>query len=289
MVDKVGFIGVGAMGSAIASRLVGSTALLVNDLHPGAADDLVEAGAKFAGVDEIATSCAYVFLSLPGPRSVLDLLFGDGALAEKLPEGAVVIDTTSSTPATDEEIVRKLSPRGVLFVDSPIAGGVRRARRGDATLMVGASAEAFEAVSHLLRAVTSEVCHVGPVGAGHAMKLANNLLNACHRFAALQCVRLATQAGIDEKTAITVLNKGSGRSYVTEYTYPEIVHKHQLQGFTLELMRKDVRLANKLAAEYGHDTEIGRLVEGYLNEAVDRFGPGADQTELMLGWYAGNE
>jgi 3-hydroxyisobutyrate dehydrogenase-like beta-hydroxyacid dehydrogenase len=285
MVDRVGFIGVGAMGSAIATRLVGSTTLLVNDLNPRAAEDLIEAGATFATLDEIARSCQYVFLCLPAPKNVTDLLFDKSALADSLTAGTVVIDMTSSTPAVDDEIARRLAAKEIRFVDSPIAGGVRRARAGDATLMVGAVDEDFDTVKHLLLTVTPHVYHVGAVGTGHAMKLVNNLLNACHRFAALQCVRLAVKDGIDEAMAIAVLNSGSGRSYVTEYTFPELMRKNLLQGFTIELMRKDVRLANELAVSLDHDLEVGRLVEKYMDEAVGRFGPQADQTEMMLAWY----
>jgi 3-hydroxyisobutyrate dehydrogenase len=285
MADRAGFIGVGAMGSAIASRLVGSTTLLVNDLNPRAAEDLVDAGATFATLDEIARSCQYVFFCLPAPKDVTDLLFDDSALADSLTAGTVVIDMTSSTPAVDDEIARRLAAKEIRFVDSPIAGGVRRARTGDATLMVGADHEDFDTIKHLLLTVTPNVYHVGAVGTGHAMKLVNNLLNACHRFAALQCVRLAVKDGIDEAMAIAVLNSGSGRSYVTEYTFPELMRKNQLQGFTIELMRKDVRLANELAVSLDHDLEIGRLVEKYMDEAVGRFGPQADQTEMMLAWY----
>jgi 3-hydroxyisobutyrate dehydrogenase-like beta-hydroxyacid dehydrogenase len=285
MVDRFGFIGVGTMGSAIASRLVGSTTLLVNDLNPRAAEDLIDAGATFATLDEIASSCQYVFLCLPAPKNVTDLLFDKSALADRLTAGTVVIDMTSSTPAVDDEIVRRLTANEIRFADSPIAGGVRRARAGDATLMVGAVDDDFDTIKHLLLTVTPNVYHVGAVGTGHAMKLVNNLLNACHRFAALQCVRLAVKDGIDEAMAIAVLNSGSGRSYVTEYTFPELMRKNQLQGFTIELMRKDVRLANELAVSLGHDVEIGRLVEKYMDEAVGRFGPQADQTEMMLAWY----
>jgi 3-hydroxyisobutyrate dehydrogenase len=285
MADRAGFIGVGAMGSAIASRLVGSTTLLVNDLNPRAAEDLVDAGATFATLDEIARSCQYVFLCLPAPKDVTDLLFDKSSLADSITAGTVVIDMTSSTPAVDDEIARRLAAKEIRFVDSPIAGGVRRARTGDATLMVGADHEDFDTIKHLLLTVTPNVYHVGAVGTGHAMKLVNNLLNACHRFAALQCVRLAVKDGIDEAMAIAVLNSGSGRSYVTEYTFPELMRKNQLQGFTIELMRKDVRLANELAVSLDHDLEIGRLVEKYMDEAVGRFGPQADQTEMMLAWY----
>jgi 3-hydroxyisobutyrate dehydrogenase-like beta-hydroxyacid dehydrogenase len=284
MPKQVGFIGVGSMGSAIASRLVGGHDLYVNDLNPAVAEELVASGATFVSAQEIAEQCSVIFLCLPAPKHVTDLLFGSGNLADSVKPGSVIIDITSSTPLVDADITARLSERGVRFVDSPIAGGVRRARSGEATLMVGADDSVFSEVEGLLKEITPNVFHVGPVGAGHAMKLANNLMNSCHRFVALQVLQLATNAGIDEKLAIEVINKGSGRSYVTEYTYPELMYKNQMQGFTIELMRKDVRLATELAAGQGIKMEIADLVERYMDEAVAALGPSADQTEMMLKW-----
>jgi 3-hydroxyisobutyrate dehydrogenase len=124
MSEAVGFVGIGAMGAAIASRLVDSHELLVNDLNPALGDPLVERGARFVGVDEIADNCATIFLSLPGPSNVLGLLTGDGGLARKLKPGTLIIDTTSSTPIVDEGLVAELSHLQLSYIDAPIADTV---------------------------------------------------------------------------------------------------------------------------------------------------------------------
>jgi 3-hydroxyisobutyrate dehydrogenase-like beta-hydroxyacid dehydrogenase len=288
--DAIGFIGVGAMGSSIASRLVSGHELLVNDRNPAAATELVNQGARFATTDEIAEKCRTIFLCLPGPPQVKELLFGsDGSdgLASRLASGTVIIDTTSSTPEADREIVGKLGEHGVTYIDSPIAGGVRRAREGTAILMVGAEPDVFAQVQDLLHEVTSEAINVGPVGSGHAMKLVNNLLNACNRFAALETVRLGVAAGIEQDVVVDVINKASGRNYTTENTYPQLLSgdTYKPQGFTLDLMLKDVRLATELAESLGHETPVGSLVQGLTQDAIDRFGPKADQSQMMAEWY----
>ncbi|WP_020112834.1 NAD(P)-dependent oxidoreductase [Rhodococcus sp. 114MFTsu3.1] len=284
MSQKIGFIGIGAMGSAIASRLIGSSTLLVNDLNPALASPLEERGARFAALDEIAT-CDVVFLSLPGPDNVVKLLLGDGGLAARMTPGSVVIDTTSSTPIVDEGLARELAVRSISYIDAPIAGGVRRAYDGLATLMVGASEKDFARVKPLLNTITANVFHLGPVGAGHAAKLVNNLLNHCNRFAAIEMLTLAERYGIAPEVMIDVLNMSSGRSYVTDYTYPEIVFPNLKQGFTLELMRKDAHLAGALADHVGQELRVGSLVAEMMDEAVDRLGGTADQTDLMRKWY----
>jgi 3-hydroxyisobutyrate dehydrogenase-like beta-hydroxyacid dehydrogenase len=288
MREPIGFIGVGAMGASIASRLVGGHEVLVNDRNPAAATELVAAGARFAEASEIAASCRTVFLCLPGPPQVLDLLLGADGLANSLEPGSLVIDITTGTPIADTEIVSVLAERGVTYVDSPIAGGVRRAREGTALLMVGAESDVFARIEPILREITSEVVRCGPVGAGHAMKLVNNLLNACNRFAALETIRLGVAAGITQDVVVDVINKGSGRNYTTANTYPQLLagDTWKPQGFAIDLMLKDVRLANELAASLGHQTPIGTLAQEFTRQAIDRFGPKADQSQMMAEWYA---
>ena len=283
----IGFIGVGAMGSSIASRLVNSAELLVNDKNPAAAEDLVKQGATFASTDQIAAACRIVFVCLPGPADVTELLLGPAGLASRLAPGSVVVDMTTSSPSVDAEIVAALRETGVDFVDAPIGGGIRRAKAGTAVLMVGAAPEVFPKVKDVLLTVTSDVFHVGPVGTGHAMKLVNNLLNACNRFAALEAVRLGEAAGLEQNVIIDVLNKSSGRNYATEYTFPQLLSGETWlpQGFTLELTLKDVRLANQLAGSLGHPMPIGNMVETFIQEAIDRFGGDADQSQMMAEWY----
>ena len=285
--EPVGFVGVGAMGSAIASRLVGEYDLRVTDRNPAAADDLVAAGAKFTTAEDIAATCSIVVLSLPGPADVVDLLIGAGGLAELLRPGTVVIDTTTSTPTADAQITAVLTPKGVEFADAPIAGGVRKARDGASTLMVGAAPQTFTKIETLLRAVTPSVSHVGPVGAGHTLKVVNNLLNACNRFAALEAIRLGQAAGLPQEVIVDVINRSSGRNYTTEYTFPTLLSgdTYKPQGFSLALMLKDMTLANQMARELGHRAPIGALVEELTAEAVERFGSAADQSQLMAEWY----
>jgi 3-hydroxyisobutyrate dehydrogenase len=285
--DTIGFIGVGAMGSSIASRLVAGHELLVHDRNPSAADEMVSMGARFATLDDIASKCRTIFLCLPGPAQVKDLLLGAGGLAQSLTRGTTVIDTTTSTPTTDAEVVAQLELHGVTYVDSPIAGGVSRAREGTALLMVGADPKVYAGIEGLLHEVTSEAVNVGPVGAGHAMKLANNLLNACNRFAALEVIRLGVASGVKQEVVVDIINRGSGRNYATEHTFPKLLSSdpYKPQGFTLGLMLKDVRLATDLADALDHETPVGDLAEQLTQRAIERFGPNADQSQMMAEWY----
>jgi 3-hydroxyisobutyrate dehydrogenase-like beta-hydroxyacid dehydrogenase len=172
------------MGSALAGRLVDTSSLCVYDLNWAAADELVDKGAVFAPPIDIARVCRRVFLSLPGPADVHDLLLGENGLVQHLAPGSMVIDTTTGAPTMDAEIAAVLTSRSIQFADAGVAGGVRGVRAGTGTLMVGASAETYAQIEELLRCITPTVFHVGGVGAGDTVKL-KNLLNSCNRFAAL--------------------------------------------------------------------------------------------------------
>lgn len=290
MDGPVGFVGVGAMGAAIAGRLLGGHELLVHDRNRAAADGLVTAGARFVESPyELAAACSIVLLSLPGPDDVTSVLLGPDGIGRRLARGSVVVDTTTSTPTVDRVVAAELAERGVDFVDAPIGGGVKRAKEGTAALMVGAAPEVFARVEKLLHEVTPHVLHLGDLGAGHTVKLVNNMLNSCNRFAALEAVRLGQAAGIAQDDLVAAINASSGRNYATEVTFPQYLSGdagYREQGFSLALMLKDIRLATGLGRELDHAMPVSDLVEGLTERAVGRFGGDADQSRLMAEWYA---
>jgi 3-hydroxyisobutyrate dehydrogenase-like beta-hydroxyacid dehydrogenase len=284
---RIGFIGVGSMGAALAGRLVDHHTLHVFDLNRAAAEGLVERGAVFNSPKEIASTCEFVFLSLPGPADVEKLLLGEDGIVGDLAAGSVLIDTTTSSPGLDAVIMSTLIARGVEFVDAGVAGGVRAVREGTGTLMVGASPDAFARVEEVLGQITTKVFHVGGVGTGHTMKLVNNLLGYCNRFAALECVHIAEESGIQRDMVIKVLNQSSGRNFTTESTYVNLWDgaTWNPMGFTLDLVRKDMRLATELATSHDCVTPIGSMVQGFVDTAIERFGPKADQVKIMESWW----
>lgn len=283
---KVGFIGVGSMGSALAGRLVESQDLFVYDKYRPSAEKLIARGASFADLDEIAATCDFIFTCLPAPKHLQDLFFGADSLVDTLRPGTVVIDMTTSTPSTDDEIARALTERSVDFADSPIAGGTRRVEAGQSTLMVGASPETFAKIESLLHVITENVKHVGAVGSGHTMKLVNNLLNACNRIAAMEAIRIATATGIPKSTVLEVINEGSARNYTTEVTYPELLSGPEPvpTNFALELYLKDVRLANEIASAHSQDNQVGKLIQNALEDAERQLGGRADISDFTAKW-----
>jgi len=279
----IGFIGLGAMGAAIAARLAPHVPLLVTDLRAAAVAQLVAHGGQAASQAEIAQSCTIVFTSLPRTENVRAVILGDGGLAATMRAGSVVVDMTTGNPVHDREFELELARRDVDFADAPVSGGPQAAAEGTLAILVGASDQTMNRIRPALDLISSRVDHLGPVGSGHAVKLVNNLLSACNRLSTLEAVSIAVKSGVDLKACINAINKSSGRSYITESTYPRFLLGEEPveQNFTVGLMAKDITLALDLAADAGLVTRMGSVARELLSAAVEALGENADINRLM--------
>lgn len=284
---EVGLIGLGAMGSAIGRRLVASDrTLYVCDLREDAVADLVQRGAHAADPQGIARRCSTVITCLPRSQDVYDLVAGTTAMGPAMRPGSVLVDMTSGSPILDREIAAYLLDRGVSFADAPVSGGPQAADAGTLSIMVGASPEVLVLIESILRAVSSNVRHVGPVGAGHTIKLVNNYLSALNRLAAFEAMDLAVRNDLDPQTCIEVINSSSGRSYITESTFPNfLMHgEPRHQGFKLSLMLKDITLAAEIGAASGARMLLGEHAIGEYVRGVQEYGPACDINDLARSY-----
>lgn len=282
------FIGLGNMGAPMAGHLRPVTDLLVHDADEAVtrrvaaelgADTLDDAAAGAGGDLDVDA----VVLMLPNSRVVEAVLRGDGApgLFARLRRGALVLDMSSSEPASTQELAREAADRGLRYVDAPVSGGVAKAETGELAIMAGGAADDFEAARPLLAAMGASVIHVGPAGSGHAAKALNNLLSATHVAAAAEVLSVAVRFGIDPAVMVDVLNASTGRSQALEVKYPTFVLTHTWDsGFALDLMVKDLHIATALAADLGVDLDVTATAGRLADEAREAFGAGHDHTEL---------
>ena len=281
---RIGFIGVGNMGGAIAVRLLERGPLAVWDRDVGAVQALTDAGATTAeSAAAVAAGCDILLTCLPESKHVRELLFGEQGVAAALARGALVADMTTGDPVVSREIASGLLDLNIHFVDAPVSGGPMGARQGSLAIMMGGEADAVARLRPVFEPVFPNLDHVGPVGAGHAMKLANNLLNAICRLATAETVALAVKNGIDPAQAIDIMNKSSGRNYATDITYPRNILPGTLgQGFTVGLMHKDVRTACELAGASHVPRAFGEIARKLLADGEARFGFDADVNSTII-------
>jgi 3-hydroxyisobutyrate dehydrogenase len=280
---RVGYIGLGNMGGALARRLQRSRPLHVFDLDPQAVARLSAAGATpCASAREVGGVCDVVLTCLQTSAQVRALLFGPDGLAEGLAPGAIVIDQTTGDAFETRSLHAELGTRGIHFIDAPVSGGPPGAEAGTIAIMAGASPDLFGRIEPVLRDISSNVFHVGDVGAGHVMKVVNNLLAAAQRAMTHEAMCLAARNGVEPATAVEVLQRGSGQNYTLSNTYPRhILPGRMFQGFTLSLMHKDVSLANDLASKSGVPMFFGAMVREHYQAAINAFGAGSDVNEAL--------
>ncbi|NKQ55550.1 NAD(P)-dependent oxidoreductase [Amycolatopsis sp. K13G38] len=272
-----GYIGLGAMGGALATRLLRQHRLLVHDKNDSVAAGFEELGATVVpGADELASRCDTIFLCLPTSDHVRSVVFGQDGLLGAVRRGTTIIDQTTGDPHATQEMAEELSHHGVTLVDAPVSGGKAGAAAGTIAIMVGANAEDFARVRPVLAAISPNIFHAGPVGAGHTIKLVNNLLSGAQRMLTFEGVALAAKNGIDPRTAVEILQASGGRNaYLERVMIPQVVEGRMDIGFTLGLAHKDVRLACRLGADSGVPMLYGDLTRSLMQMCLNENGADA--------------
>ena len=237
---RVGLVGLGRMGSAMAGRLTAEGVAVTGfDLDP----------AKGAAARIETVAAPVVILSLPDEKAVGDAL---EPLLAVLPQGAVIADTSTLSPIAARGFAQRSAARDIAYLDAPVSGGPTGAAAGTLTVMLGGEAKALDRARPVLDRIAARIVHVGASGAGQVAKLVNNLLVATHLVVAGEALRIGEQAGVPAEALLSVINTASGRSAATEVNLPRWILSGRFDsGFTAGLMRKDVRLGMELAREVG--------------------------------------
>ncbi|MGH3373929.1 MAG: NAD(P)-dependent oxidoreductase [Actinoallomurus sp.] len=281
----VGFVGLGNMGAPMAGRLAEAGYTVRGyDADPSVSGAFAKTGANavaVGGAAEVADGAAVVVLMLPGSAVVGSVLHDDGLL-DRLAPGTVLVDMSSSEPIATRELAAAAERKGVPMVDAPVSGGVRGAAAGSLTIMTGGAPEAVAALRPLLDVMGGKILHVGPVGAGHALKALNNLLSATHLLVSSEAMVVGREFGLDPAVMLEAINGSSGRSGSTEVKWPTFMLERGFDsGFGLRLMLKDMRIAVDLADATGWPSRLGAAAVELWARAADRLPPDADHTEIL--------
>lgn len=276
---KVSFLGLGAIGRPMAMHLAKLYELTVwNRTAERARSFAAEHKARVAATPrEAAAGAAVVLTCLPTSQDVERLLEGDTGLEAGLESGALFIDCTSGDAATSRRIAARLAQKQIAFVDAPVSGGTNGAEAGVLTVMVGGDRAAFDRAVPILQAFGKRIVHLGPVGAGDAMKAVNNTLLGVNILALAEGLTSLVKAGVNPRLAVETLNASSGRSFVSEGLIPDRV----LTGawpvtFRLALLDKDVGICIGLLDDLGLPAPLLHRAAELLHEARAALGEQAD-------------
>ncbi|WP_298960718.1 NAD(P)-dependent oxidoreductase [uncultured Roseibium sp.] len=249
MSEKAALIGAGAMGGAIGTRLLetGNT-LTVFDLDAKKVSALVEKGATAAAsAAEAAAQADFVVTSLNSPKIVEIAVFGENGVSSGARPGTLIIDMSSIDPDATKALAAKAADAGLRWVDSPLSGGAPKALIGELTLMAGGAEADVKDAHRILKHVSSNYTHMGPVGAGQTTKLINQVLCGLGFLAVAEATQLALDAGVDAQKIPTALKGGRADSAILQEYMPRFVDKDYRRTGRIDNMVKDLNGAQDLA------------------------------------------
>ncbi len=280
----IGVIGLGNMGRGMALSLQrGGFEVVGTDASAGTRAALAAEGVRVVdSIGEVVAQAEAIVLSLPTAAIVEQVVAGPGGLLSHPKAGVLVIETSTSHPDTTRRLAAQLAQAGMRLIDAPVSGGPKGALAGTMTMVIGGSDEDVARAEPVMAAMSAKRVHVGGVGAGHVAKIANNLLCAAHLAIAGEVTRMAEQAGVPVDRLLSGVNAGSGRSFVTEFNFPTWVTSGRFDsGFTMKLMRKDVRLSQELIGVLGMDLPLSRQVAERWAASAETIGDDEDFNRIV--------
>jgi 3-hydroxyisobutyrate dehydrogenase-like beta-hydroxyacid dehydrogenase len=279
--DRLGFVGLGAMGTHMAARLLdaGHTLAVFDTRAPAMAPHVARGALACESPAAVADAAATVLVSLPTPdvvRAVADGLRGGDAVR-------TYVDLSTTGPATAAQVAGTWRDAGVACLDAPVSGGVAGAQAGTLTIMAAGEQALFERLRPILEVLGANVVLVGAEpGQGQLAKVLNNLLSASAIAITGEALALGVRGGLSARTLLDVFNSSSGRNTASEDKYPKHVLTRSFgAGFRLELMHKDVQLCLAEARRQGVPMALGGAVGELWTRAAASAAEGADCTEIV--------
>lgn len=244
---KVGFIGLGAMGLPMAKRVIGAGFQTFTTFHRDRepADTLASMGASVVATPALVARAADVIITIvPADAELKETVLGANGLLEGFSPGKVLIDMTTATAMSIQEVGKNLAAVGGRVLDAPVSGGTTGAARGTLTIMVGGEAALLEECRPLLETMGNRIVHVGPIGQGKVVKMVNQMMAAIHLMTIGEAFTLGVRCGADPETLYEVIKDSSGYSKMMDLRLPNFLLAGSFQpGFKLDLMKKDVNIA----------------------------------------------
>ena len=275
---KIGVIGLGNMGSAVARNLQRANfPLCVHDIRKDVGKKLIEKGAIWKNspkelMDDVDIVVSMVF----GPKEIEAVMKNENGILQSSCKDKGWIDLTTSSPSLMRNLAKEFEALGGFAVDAPVTGSLDAAIRGDMIMFVGGSEKAISNAKEVLE-VIGEIRCVGDYGNGYVAKLVNNQLWKIHATAIGEAMVLAKKAGLEPELWWKVMKGGAADSFVLQHDVPSIFSGHYDPSFRLELALKDLDLIQDLIKEYGTRSELTQACHERFQEAANRYGDEAGE------------
>ena len=279
---RIGFLGLGTMGAAMAANLARAGFVVTAwNRSPGRAPELDDLGVNRADTPaDVARSTDAIVVCVSDTPDVDAVLFGPGGLAEGARSGQLVVDCSTISPSATRDFAARLAEHDVAFVDAPVSGGSEGAQKGTLTIFCGGAAEDVERARPILAAMGKTITHVGPSGAGQAVKAVNQVILAGTYLGVAEGIVLAIKAGLDVTQVVEALGGGAAQSWVLANRSDRMRVNHYPLGFKVALHRKDLGIALGLAREMGADLPVAELAAEFETDLIARGHDSDDMSAL---------
>jgi len=280
--SKVGFVGLGIMGTPMAGHLVKGGHQVYLYSRSGVPAELVGAGGiACKSARQVAQEADAVITMGPDTPHVASVLFDDEGVAAGLAPGKVVVDMSSISPVETKVFAERIQALGCEYVDAPVSGGEVGAKAATLTIMVGGSEAAFERVRPLLELMGKNITLVGDIGAGQTCKVANQIIVALNIEAVGEALLFASRMGADPVKVRQALLGGFAASRVLEVHGERMIKRNFDPGFRIELHQKDLNLALSSAREIGVSLPNTATTQKLFNACAAHGGLSWDHSALV--------
>ena len=281
---KIGMVGLGLMGHGIAGNLVKHGHALVVLAHPGnqPLDTLQAAGVQAVhSAAELAAGVDVVILVVTGSPQVEAVLTGPGGILQGLRPGSIVIDCSTAIPSSTVRMAQAVQAAGSRFLDAPMTRTPKEAAEGRLNLLVGGDAALLDECRPVLRCFAENITHMGPVGAGHGMKLLHNYVSLGMVTLLAEAAACAQRSGVEAAAFVDVLAKGGGGGIALQRITPYLLDR-DTSGlrFSIANACKDLGYYQQMAGDAQAGRDVADAVLGTLQAALARAGPEALVPEL---------
>ncbi len=284
MAERIGFLGPGLMGRGVVRNLLAKGYQVTIYAHRDglALEDLTGAGASVTkSLAELGEKNPTVILCVPSSREVEAAVLGPPGLVQSMPGGSVIIDLSTSLPASTRMLAARLGERQIAFLDAPMTGTPVQANAGELNLMVGGEKAVYEKCLPVFRAIARNIFYVGPTGHGNMVKLINNFLGQLSNAGIAEVLPLAVKAGVDLKALYDVVRVSGGNSRVFEGMVPAICRRDFTVTFQLKLALKDMTYMSAVGKEYGVPLPMVNNLVNVL-ELARAMGLGEENTSALV-------
>jgi len=288
----VGLIGLGNLGNPMAvSALSHGYSMVVHSLNKAEADNLIALGATWANsAAEVGSKSDVVITVLPAPHHVRDIMIGSGGVLEQMKSGSTFIDMSTSSVEVANEIKELAEPKGVAVMEAPVSFLAKApigASRNSAQLQifVGGTTEHFEQHLPLFRALggmPEQIYHAGPNGAGYGIKVLLNLLWFIYAAGTSEVLAIGSKLGLDLRVLQQALCASPSQSNFLQYDINSVLEAGNYDdGFTIDLVCKDIQLGIALGEKTGIDTKVAHIVEQLHQQALATYGPKSGEMSVV--------